>query len=316
MGAMQRDRRVLVVGGGGFIGRAVVPQLIAEGCQVTILGRNEIARKTSQIHWVRGDAGDFETVAPLLSGSPSVIYLAGNSRPGSGPSSVVREVQEEVAAFALFAERCAESGVRSFVFASSGGTVYGNPVGDRCVETDAERPQSLYGCSKLMNEHVLRMLALKYTMASVSLRVSNPYGPGQYVRKSQGFIAAVMNSLYNRDALRIWGDGSVVRDFVYISDVARAFVYSLALPSGFHLFNVGSGRGTSLLEICEIVESVSGRKLNAFFERERSVDIPRSVLCNRRAASMLGWRPEISLREGLCATLEWWEKASLHAEGV
>jgi UDP-glucose 4-epimerase len=312
MGMLHRGERVLVVGGGGFIGGAIIPQLLAQGRHVTVLGRNEIARKMPHVEWVRGDLEDFETVSPLLAAKPSVIYLAGNSRPGSGPSSIVKEIQEEVAAFAGFAERCAESGVCSFVFASSGGTVYGNPLGERSVESDADRPQSFYGCSKLMNEHVLRMLSLKHEMTSVTLRVSNPYGPGQYVRKSQGFIAAVMNALFNRDILRIWGDGSVARDFVYISDTARAFVDALSLTSGFHLFNIASGRGTSLLEICEMVESISGRSLNTVFERERSVDVPRSVLCNDLAGHVLGWHPETSLQEGVRATLEWWEEASRH----
>jgi UDP-glucose 4-epimerase len=208
--------------------------------------------------------------------------------------------------------------VECFLFASSGGAVYGdhNNPEDAFVESAATRPRSSYGVSKLAIEHYLRILGERDgRMRTMCLRISNPYGEGQRARRGQGFVAAVMESALTGSVLEIWGDDQIERDFVHVSDVAEAFVRAEAVVGAPAVLNVGSGRAVSLGEIIACVEEATGYPVRKRLVGPRSVDVRRNVLDISAAWRTLGWRPSVSLKDGLARTATWWAEVRV-AEGA
>jgi len=198
--------------------------------------------------------------------------------------------------------------VKRFLFPSSGGTVYGtDPAPGTALREDmATAPRNAYGASKLAIEHYLRLLNGLGRIATVSLRISNAYGEGQRAHRGQGFVAAAIRNALAGAPLEIWGDGSVERDFVHVSDVARAFVMAAHRDDPPPIVNIGSGVAVSLSEIVRRLEDALGQPVPVVHRAGRVVDVKRNVLDISRARATLGWTPEIRLEEGLARTVRWW----------
>ncbi len=289
------------------MGRHVTRTLAAGGYAVIGLDKYKPDDVRHIEEWHETDSHDLNYLKQAAESCEAAIFLGGYSRPGDRVRSIVEAVPEELMHPAQVAEACGDVGVKRFIFTSSGGTVYGPVETHPTPETETNTPLNAYGVTKLAAEHFLRLLSASSGIATSVLRVSNPYGPGQLARRGQGFIAAAMNAAYKGEKLEIWGDGSVVRDFIYVGDVADAFAAACKSENPFDLVNVSFGKGSSLRQICEAVEAASGRKLNVKYTRGRAADVPISVLDNSRAARVLGWQPVTSLAEGLAKTARWWE---------
>ena len=300
--------RILVIGGGGFIGQHVIRAFLAEGIPVSVLDVAAPQQDEHAIHWVTGSIADATLVASAATNCDTVVFLANSSLPGSSHADLSAEVEAHVQTTVKVAEICDRVGVRRFVFASSGGTVYGyEPDGGVALHEEMPtRPRNAYGASKLAIEHYLRLLGDTREIATVSLRISNPYGEGQRAVRAQGVIAAAMQHTMAGTQMPIWGDGSVERDFIHVADVARAFVLATTHPRPEGLMNIGSGTSASLREIVGLVEASLGRPLRVDYQRERKIDVKRNVLDISRARDSLGWAPQIELAEGIARTAAWW----------
>lgn len=305
-----QDSRILVVGGAGFIGRHIVRALCADGAEVTILDMAPPPPEFDKLDRIVGSIVDTTLFASAVSGCDAVVFLANSSLPGSANTNLTSEVESHVKTSVQCAEICNAQGVKRFVFASSGGTVYGYSSDLPLHEDMVTRPRNAYGVSKLAIEHYLRIIGMQRDLETVSLRVSNPYGEGQRALRNQGFIAAAMQHAVNGKVLPIWGDGHVERDFVHASDVAQAFVAACCVKDVPEICNIGSGEAVSLLKILDQIEPLLGRKLEVEFEPSRTVDVTRNVLDISRARDQLGWSPQISLAEGMQRTADWWSAQS------
>ncbi len=301
-----KDSRILVVGGNGFIGRHVVRQLVAAGAEVALMDMAPGPEEFSKLDQVIGSVADAMLVASAVSGCDMVIFLANSSLPGSANTDLSSEVKAHVQVSVKAAEICNDQGVKRFLFSSSGGTVYGYSSQDPLHEDMATLPRNAYGVSKLSIEHYLRIIGMMRDMDTVSLRISNPYGEGQRALRNQGFIAAAMQHAMNGKTMPIWGDGSVQRDFIHVSDVARAFVAACITGAPPEVVNIGSGQATSLLDVLEQTETALGRKVPVEFKPGRAIDVERNVLDTSRARATLGWAPQISMADGLQRTADWW----------
>ena len=297
---------VLVIGAGGFIGRHVIRALEARGRTVIALDSYRPTDLTFRGEWHLADSSNTGLLKMAAEGCEAAIFLGGYSRPGDRLASIVAGVPDELMHPIQVAEACAEVGVHRFVFASSGGTVYGPVDSHPTREDERTAPLNAYGLAKLTVEHFLRLLARAGTIRASVLRVSNPYGPGQLARRGQGFVAAAMQAAFARKELEIWGDGSAVRDFIYVADVAEAFAAACESPNDYDLVNVSYGAGASLREICAGVEEASGRPLTIAYTEARSTDVSISVLANDMAREAFGWQPATTLADGLALTARWW----------
>jgi UDP-glucose 4-epimerase len=193
--------------------------------------------------------------------------------------------------------------VKRIVYLSSGGTVYGTPKSLPITENHPTNPTCSYGIVKLAIEKYLLMYSELYQLDATILRPSNPYGPGQTHKGVQGFIGTCIDKINDGQPIIVWGNGSVVRDYVYIDDVVTA---CLAAMKGQEIgpVNISSGAGYSLNQIINMIEKYKGEAVEVVYQSKRSFDIPEVILDNQLAKQSLGWVPQTPIERGLSLTLQ------------
>lgn len=288
---------ILLLGGTGFVGSNLARVLADAGHDVLIGERT--ADAAANVHGLPIDNPDAILAFVLERGVSVVVHLASTMKPGSAMADYIAERRQVATPTIDLAHGLARSGVK-LVFVSSGGTIYGVTTGAPVAEDDCCAPISLYGQSKLEMESWLRFLGRTAGLDYLIVRPSNPYGRNQPLRGGQGFISVAMGKLLDRLPLEVWGDGSVIRDYIYVDDLVLTIRQLIeAGISGMEL-NVGSGEGHSLLEVVNIVREASGRTLDLVFRPARPVDVPKLVLDVRRLKE-IGLHHARPLEDGIAA---------------
>lgn len=302
--------KVLLVGGCGFIGSHVVDSLLRNGHPVRIFDRrNEVFRTPLHgVEYVMGDLADIPQVYEALSGVQAVIYLASATVPATSNLDPVADIIGNQVAMVRFLEVMRTTGVRKLVYLSSGGTVYGIPSTDIVEETHPLRPIGSYGIVKVAIENYLQMENRLHGLQHLVLRASNPYGPRQGHTGTQGIIGTYLWRIMRDEAIDVWGDGSVVRDFIHVRELADLCVSAVqSHVSG--CYNAGSGIGTSVMEIIGSINRIimkTGKKaVTPIYKPSRGFDVPRIVLDIRRARRDFNWKPTIDLENGIAETWDW-----------
>jgi UDP-glucose 4-epimerase len=295
--------RELVTGGAGFIGSHVVEALLARGDEVHVLddlsrGRRENVPEGATLHVadIREPDEAFEAARP-----EAVLHLAAqvDVRVSVERPDFDADVNVLGTLRILEAARAHDAKV---VFASTGGAIYGECDGP-AAEESPRQPLAPYGASKLCGEEYLATWNRLYGTSHVALRLGNVYGPRQQPHGEAGVVAIFMGLLRDGGTPRIYGDGSQTRDYVYAGDVARAMVLALGHDGG--VYNVGTARETSVLELYDAIQAASGVRREPEHAEPRLGELQRSVLDVSLAARELDWRPELSLDEGLAETWRW-----------
>jgi UDP-glucose 4-epimerase len=295
--------RAIVTGGAGFIGSHVVDALLARGDEVHILddlskGKRENVAAGAELHVadIRDPDEVFERVRP-----EAVLHLAAQANVRTSVERPDFDADVNILGTVRILEAARRHGAR-VVFASSGGAGYGECDGP-APETAPMRPLAPYGVSKLAGEEYLAAYNRLYESPHVTLRLGNVYGPRQEPHGEAGVVAIFMGLLRDGGTPHIYGDGRQTRDYVYVGDVARAFLAALAHDGG--VFNIGTGIETSVLELAAAIGTASGIDREAELAPARLGELQRSVLDPSLAARELGWRPELSLAGGLAETWRW-----------
>jgi len=304
--------KCIVLGGAGFIGRYVCRELCEHNHDVITLGRTANDQETGSGHYAV-DLFNVDATAEFFKNVDAVICLAPSSLPATANENLSAEILSHVVPTIRLAECAANSGVKRFIFSSSGGTVYGDNNQSLNSENSITKPIGAYGCSKLAIENYLHVLRRHANIETFSLRISNPYGNGQNTNKGQGFISAVLDSHINSQPLAIWGDGSAVRDFLHVKDVAAAIRRTLSYSGNQETFNIGSSIGVSLNEVIAEFQTVTNTKIDVTYTPGRSFDVKSNVLDNQLASIELGWTPQISLRQGIEELIEYHTRRSVAA---
>jgi len=296
--------RCLVLGGGGFIGSNLCYGLVEAGHEVSVFekeGRNKsnLLAIEKRVCWIEGDFLNPEHVKAAVQGIDIIFHLISSTLPQSSNENPAYDVTSNVAPAIHLLEAARRAAVRKVIFFSSGGTVYGIPERVPIPEEHPTMPICSYGIHKLMIEKYLALFHKLYNLDYAVLRVSNPYGERQRPTGSQGAVTVFIYKALKGELIKIWGDGSVVRDYVHISDVVRAAIKAMSLSAGERIFNIGSGRGLSLNQVIACLEDALGVKLPVRYTAARKCDVPVNILDISRARNVLGWGPEIDLTTGV-----------------
>jgi UDP-glucose 4-epimerase len=300
--------RALVTGGAGFIGSHLVDALLAQGDEVTVLdhlnSRDNLAGVADRVALVRGDVTDVaHTSAVLADARPEVVFhLAAQIDVRRSVSDPSTDAHVNVGGTASVLTAALGAGVRRVVLASTAG-VYGDPLQIPTPEAAPLAPLSPYGASKAAAESYLALFGRLHGLSTVSLRMSNVYGPRQSPHGEAGVVAIFCGAARDGSAVTVYGDGGQTRDFVFVGDVVRAFAAAGASDVTGAL-NVCTGRETSLRDLVQTLE------LDAREGPERLGEIRRSCLDPRAAATRLEWWARTPLAAGLEQTLSWLRSGS------
>lgn len=298
----------LILGGGGFIGSAIADRLLAEGWGVRVFDRPGIRPYRvfgphEPLEWMEGNFQDRATLRVALQGADAVVHLISTMLPRQSNDLPGEDVQSNVLGSLQLMQEMVAQGVRRIVFASSGGTVYGVPTHLPIREDHPTQPEVSYGICKLMIEKYLYLFSQLHGLQPVCLRIANPYGGRQRIDTAQGAVAVFLHRALHGEAIEIWGDGSVVRDYLHVDDVASATSAALHYEGRHQVINIGAGCGLSLNGLLDEIESLLGAKVDRRYLPGRKFDVPASVLDISLAKAELGWAPHIELAEGLRLTL-------------
>lgn len=311
---MAEIERVAVIGAGGFLGTNLVRFLASRIKDVRCYGRRRsFPDALHGLSWVTGEMADAR-LAETVAKCDVVIHLASTSTPATADRDIVADAEANVMDSLRLMEHCVAGGVGQLVFISSGGTVYGIPTVIPTPESAPTDPITAYGVAKLAVEKYLEIFRRRHGLDYRILRVANIYGPYQTAEKGQGVVAAFLARALTEMPLEIWGDGQVVRDYVFASDVAEAIWAAMRHEGPHRVFNIGGGTGASVLQIAAAIENLIERPLERRFRPARPVDVPISILDHALATKELKWNPVIGLDRGLALTLEWMRQfRGLHA---
>jgi UDP-glucose 4-epimerase len=294
----------VVTGGAGFIGSTIVDALVVRGDEVHVVddlssGRREQVNADATLHVrdIRQPLVDvFEQARPEV-----VFHLAAQIDVRASVADPVADAHTNVLGTLQVLE-AARAHDAQVVFASTGGAIYGECDGPADEEA-ARLPLSPYGTSKLAAEEYLATSNRLYGTRHVALRLGNVYGPRQDPHGEAGVVAIFLSRIRDGEQATIYGDGGQTRDYVFVGDVARAFVGAVGAAGG--VFNVGTGEETSVVTLWQACLAAAGTDGRAVNGPERLGELQRSCLDPRRAETVLGWRAEVPFATGLRETWEW-----------
>ena len=301
--------RCLVLGGSGFIGSHLVELLLQNGFKVRVFSRSARFSKGltegSVTEFSAGDFRDAQSVANAVKGCDYVFHLIATTIPTTSNRDMVFDVSSNLIATLNLLESCVREHVQRVVFSSSGGTVYGRSDNWPIPEIQNTEPQCSYGVIKLAIEKYLELFRIRHGLDYTVLRIGNCYGPRLPISGEQGVVGSFLDRLRRAEPVTLWGDGSITRDYVDVSDVAMAFQAALTHRSPFRIFNIGTGVGTSLLHLMEMMERTTDSRFHIVKQEARDVDVPVNILDATRARKYLSWEATTPLERGLLNTWNW-----------
>ena len=307
--------KIILFGGAGFIGTNLAIELSQdENNDITLVDRDinffEDLRKLNlqKFSYVESDFSENTNFDELLEGQEVVYHLVSTTVPTTSNQQIPQELSANIIVTSKLLEACVRQNVKKVIFISSGGTVYGKEVCCPLKEETPTYPISSYGLQKITIEKLLYLYHYMYNLDYRIVRLSNPYGPYQ---RPNGILGAVTTFTYkalNDEEITVFGDGSVVRDFIYIDDAVDAIIKIATQNVEQKTFNLGCGYGTSIKQLLDIISSTLNIHLKIKYVEGRSVDVPVNYLDIQRYEKYFGTLSPMSLEEGIKKTAEFMQK--------
>ena len=295
--------RFAITGGTGFVGSALAVELRLLGHEVIWATRGRHQLIDAQ-HWIEYDLQDASTLTNLLEAKPDgIFHLAWSTTPGSAENDPSADAKTNLGGLLALFQQISKTMPVPVVFVSSGGTVYGKAKQLPIPEDHGLDPLSVYGVTKVAAEHYAAHFRRLHGLDVRVARLSNPFGASQSRAKLQGAASIFARQVISGETVTIWGDGSVVRDYVDVSDAARALVAIMGMPvskdTDVPTYNVGSGEGLSLNELLETIGRAANLTPKVSYIKARSFDIPVNVLDIARLKSETSWAPRTPLEPAI-----------------
>ncbi|MGQ0793045.1 MAG: NAD-dependent epimerase/dehydratase family protein [Deltaproteobacteria bacterium] len=305
--------KILITGGAGFIGSWVAEAFIAEGHEVLVLDNLTSGREAnipSEAEFVKGDIREASLLEGIFSSfKPDVVsHHAAQIDVRLSVENPVFDAETNILGSINLIELSKRQGVKKFIFASTGGAIYGEPENLPAGESAYPAPISPYGVSKYSVEKYLGYYGAVFGFNYTALRYSNVYGPRQNPEGEAGVVAIFCNRVLSGVPCRIFGDGEQTRDYVFVGDVARANLMSLGAPAGS--YNIGTGVETSVNELARVLRDKSGVNFMTEYADARAGEVLRISLDASRAEEVFGWSPSVAFEEGIRRTWAWFSKGA------
>lgn len=296
---------ILLIGGTGFLGTALAHTLAAADREVHVLARNAEPGLRAGVHYHRGAQDEARIVTPLLRECRTVVHLAASSTPGTPTASLITEVEQSLLPTARLLDIMASAPPARLLFISSGGSLYGNPQHLPVGERHGASPISCHAAGKVSLEAFFTTFAHGCNTPLAILRPSNLYGPGQPLRTGFGIVRTLLEKVRLGEPIEIRGDGSAVRDYLYIDDAVDACHRLIDTPQAIGPYNAGSGSGVSIATLVRLCSEATGRTIPVIHQPAPNTDVRAIVLDSARLAAATGWSPLWSLEDGLRQTWNW-----------
>ena len=300
--------KIIILGGGGFIGSNIADSLLSEGHEIVVFEREStLPYRTfdpnEKLTWVRGDFTNHSQISEVLKGADLVIHLISTTLPNNSNDNPYLDADTNLMGTLSLLDAMISNDVKSIIFASSGGTVYGNPKYLPIDENHPTQPIVSYGITKLAIENYLLLYKRLHQLDVKIMRISNPYGIGQLKFKNHGVITHFLKNTIDKKEIEIWGDGNAIRDYLYIDDLSRAVSLLIKYQGPHLIFNISSGHGVSLNDIITAIESICSEKTKALYKPSRVSDVDKNILANNLARLELNWQPQNTLKDGISKLL-------------
>jgi UDP-glucose 4-epimerase len=301
--------RCLVLGANGFIGSHLIDKLVQNGETVRAFDRfgdrpinfldDENIEKVSGDFLNRGD------LSAALEDVDYVFHLVSTTTPATAENDPLIDIDTNIRMSVELLEECVSHKIKKVVFASTGGAIYGDINSGAPINEDTNpQPVSPYAIGKLTVEHYMRYFSRKFDLSTLTFRISNPYGQRHSPVKRQGVIPIFLHHIANNEPITVLGDGSMVRDYLYVEDVASLIAGSFK-EAQEPLYNLGSGQGVSLNQLIETIKNVTQREIRTEYLPKPPTFVQEVVLDINRFKNEFGLAPETSLQDGISKTWQY-----------
>lgn len=300
-------KNILVIGGNGFIGSHLVDHLLLNGHNIRVfdISYERFRAPLKNVDYRISNLENIPDLYEALLGIDMIFYLASGSVPSTSNVDTVSDVHKNLIPILNVLNLSVRLGIKRIIYFSSGGAVYGLPKVLPIKEEHELNPISSYGILKASAEMYISLYEKTYNIEPLILRPSNPYGPRQGHFVAQGVISTFLRKVQQNESLTVFGDGNSKKDYIYIKDLVE-LCYRLSFSDEVGIFNLGSGIGTSLNQIIELIKKITGNnKLETDYIEKKNYDVNNFELDITKAINYLGTYQFTSLENGISNTWEW-----------
>ena len=302
---------IAIIGGAGFIGVNLAIRLSSfPDNRITVVDRDESffepLRKLnlSNVAFLVGSFDNDTDFDRQVKGQDVIYHLASTTIPGTSNQHIPEELDSNVTVTARLFDACVKQKVKKVIFISSGGTVYGKKGKCPIEENMVTYPISSYGIQKLAIEKMLYLYRYQFGLDYRIIRLANPYGPYQRPNGRLGVVTTFIYKAMTDGRLEVYGDGTVVRDFIYIDDAVKGIINIADGDCEYRVFNLGSGKGTSVNQVIDSIKKIVRDDICVEDESSRSGDVPENYLDISRYEKYYGKLDPMSLEEGIKRTMD------------
>jgi len=303
--------KILVSGGAGFIGSHLTDKLMDKGHNVVVVDNLSTGKKENlnpKAKFYEADICNSEISQIFEEEKPEIVFhFAAQIDVRKSVKDPIQDAKTNILGSLNLLQNCQKNEVRKFIFASSGGAIYGDTDIIPTPETHSENPESPYGICKLTIEKYLHFYKETFGLNYTALRLANIYGPRQNSKGEAGVIAIFCDKILKNEEVVINGDGEQTRDFVFVDDVVNAALLSMGQEKS-DIYNIGTGIETNINEIFGKIKELTGSNCEESHAPGKPGEQKRSCLDNSKAKKKLGWRPEYGLEKGLMDTIKWFKE--------